>query len=340
MRVLRIVCGTLLFCIALCGVNSVLSRKSSYVDSIRDFFSSSTPDVDVIGFGSSHMYCTLNPVALYRSEGVRSYVLATQQQPPELTVEYIRRALKTHRPRVALLETLMFFQSARPTAISDAVAHNSLDPIPFGVDKCLTVMGLPNAKDIDSLMLPFIKYHSRWKELGRRDWSPGMPSASEESIMGFRLFADSRTNHVSAADYSKCRQIKVDDYYMSYLDQILRLTSANDCQLVLLTAPFALNDVCKGRIMHIDEWAKANNVLHIDLNRDFRLTGIDNDSDYFDRTHLNVIGSEKASRYIGRKLAEKQTLSPHRGETNVVWEAACRRYDWLKENALKMAKRK
>lgn len=344
MRILRIIFGTLLFCVLFCGVNSVLSRKSFYVDSIRDFLFSSTLDVDAIGFGSSHMYCTLNPFVLYRNEGMRSYVCATQQQPAELTFEYIRRALKTHRPKVALLETLMFFSQGHPTTISsDVIAHNSLDPIPFGIDKCLTVVGLPNVNNIDSLIFPFIKYHSRWKELSRRDWRPGRPSLFEESIMGFRVFANSRTNYIAAVDYSKCRQIKVDDYYMSYLNQILRFVSANDCQLVLLTAPFALNDICKGRIMYINEWAKANNVLHIDLNSDFKLTGIDNDTDYFDRTHLNVLGSEKATLYIGRKLAECCSFKRNAnncGETHAVWEDACRRYDRLKEDALKVAKRK
>ena len=334
MRIIRIVLGMFLIGIVLYLVNGVLIRKSYYMESIVRFLSSSDIEVDIIGFGSSHMYCTLNPVEIFRRAKLRSYVACTQRQPVEITYNYIKRALSVHYPKVVILETLMFFNSPHPTEIEAGVAHDALDPIPYDWDKCRMVFSSSYLTNVDSLILPFLKYHSRWKELGFRDWRSNMtPDKNEYPIMGFRLFGNVVSNNVKQIDYGMCQPSVLDEYYVEILNRIAQLVSSHGAQLVLLTAP--LNAVSgekfKSGIRAIDEFAKAKGIPHVDMLRDFDRTAIDGAVDFHDRTHLNVWGSEKASRYIAKKLLGHFNLKANDDlETLAKWESECRRYDEIK----------
>lgn len=332
MRSVRIVLGMLLFCTVFYLVNGVLVRKSHYMDSIGRFLTTPDIEVDVVGFGSSHMYCTLNPIEMFRHTRLRSYVACTQQQPAEITYNYIKRVLTYHRPKVVLLETFMFFCQDAPAKIGVAVAHDALDPIPLDLDKFQLVCSSPYLADREGLIMPFLKYHSRWKELMCHDRGKGTISDKHDySIMGFRLFGNVVSNEVRQINWNG-EATDLDEYYVDKLNRIAQLVTSHGVQLVLLTVPYSpLTDAVEGRLRAIDKMAKEKGLFHVNLFRDFSKAGIGS-GDFHDRGHLNVWGSEKATRYIGeRLLGEFDLVVNDSAETLAIWTKECRRYDAMKE---------
>ena len=70
----------------------VFDRKLAcrYTEKINGFFNEPAESMDVICYGSSRMYCTVDPLVLHAQTGLRSYVLATQQQPLAATYYYMK----------------------------------------------------------------------------------------------------------------------------------------------------------------------------------------------------------------------------------------------------------
>ena len=71
------------------GVSKVLERKTvygawNYSLKVNGFTNEPEESMDIIGYGSSHMYCTLNPISIYEDFGLRSYVFLTNSNPNSL----------------------------------------------------------------------------------------------------------------------------------------------------------------------------------------------------------------------------------------------------------------
>lgn len=327
-RSIRVIVGLTLFFIAVYFVNGVLMRKTTRVDSVRDFLTSSKEDVDVIGIGSSHMYCTLNPIEMFRYAKIRAHILGTQRQPVCITEDYLNRALKRHRPKIVLIETLNFFSNDRPSLIEAGVAHDALDPLPLDLDKCLLLFSNRYLADVDSLLLPIIKYHSRWKTLKQCDWKLDFDMQGEDyPIKGFVVFRSVKSSNVKQIDYNQYQPSAMHPYYVDCLRRMSLLTLENDARLVLFTAPVPLSEEKIKRIVAIKEFASANNIPYIDLNQDFDKTGIDNGLDFYNYTHLNVKGSEKATRYIADRLVELIDFENEHSRPSAMAETEFRRYD-------------
>ena len=58
-----------------------------------DFYKMDNYSFDVINVGSSHVYCSINTIEMYRRRGITSYNLAAGSQPVWFSYYYIVRSL-------------------------------------------------------------------------------------------------------------------------------------------------------------------------------------------------------------------------------------------------------
>ena len=93
-------------------VSEILEHKSlaepwNMTLKVEGFYNEPKNSMDLLFFGSSHMYCSIDPVMLQEETGLTSYVFATQQQPLWITCHYMKEALKYQRPEKIFLEVHM-----------------------------------------------------------------------------------------------------------------------------------------------------------------------------------------------------------------------------------------
>lgn len=82
---IRCACFIAILLIIFVTITPVFERKTltgawNYTTKVNCYFNEKSQTIDVVGFGSSHMYCSLNPLVL-EEQGINAYVLATQHQP-------------------------------------------------------------------------------------------------------------------------------------------------------------------------------------------------------------------------------------------------------------------
>ncbi len=151
----------------------VLERKTltgawNYTTKVSGYFNTEPNSIDVVGFGSSHMYCSVNPTVM-EPYNVNAYVLATQQQPVKASYYYMLEALKTQQPKAFIFEAYMVNNSSDD--ISDAIIADATDPLPLSGNKLKMIHSLTkNKKSQLSYYLTLFRYSGRWKEVTNLDF--------------------------------------------------------------------------------------------------------------------------------------------------------------------------
>ncbi|MBR3594022.1 MAG: hypothetical protein IKL44_05025 [Clostridia bacterium] len=315
-------------------VNRIFERKTltgewNYTIKVGGFKNEPENSFSVLGFGSSHMYCTLNPISLYSETGIRSYVLATQQQPLEATYYYIKESFKTQKPDVVLLEAFMLTGSDSPA--TEGVAHDAVDPFPSGIGKLEMINAMNTEDDKENYYINFLKYHTRWKELGKHDFSFKYKSATDP-FRGYVFLKSTVPAKVTAVDYSVVESTPIAEQKEEWLLKIMNLAEDEGARFVLLISPYEASVDDFGKYKYLHEFADKNGILVIDLNKNFADTGISPSTDFYDTGHLNVYGAEKASRYIGAVIAEKCGITPKDVSDTYLWEEDLKYYNNRKQS--------
>ena len=103
--IIAIIVFVFLFVAMFSFISEILCRKSlggawNYTEKIAGFYNSQDNEYDVMFFGSSNTYCSFNPLVFYEESGVKSYILATQNQPVWAPYTYMKESLKTQKPKL------------------------------------------------------------------------------------------------------------------------------------------------------------------------------------------------------------------------------------------------
>lgn len=286
----------------------VLNRRTvtgpwDYTRMIGGFFRNEPENsYDILAFGSSHMYCTLDPEALEQQTGLRSYVLATQQQPLPLTARYVEMALEKQSPRLIILEGFMLGRS--DAALRDpGVMHDGLDPLPMGPGKVSAVCDLLPWGDRAEYLVPLVKYHERWREFDR-SWLDLSWLRERDTDRGYV--------DLSGGTGAWCRQTEdtgvtpepITDTDRAALDAIREAARRADCRLLILLSPYSEAQADAPRRVALARYAQQHGLDFLDMNACFDSLGLDNTQDFFDGDHFNHTGAAKAAAWLAPLLTD------------------------------------
>ena len=314
-------------------VAGVLGYKSRYLPMMRTFLSEPHDTYDVIAAGSSRMYCTLTPIELYRNYNIKAFCLATQQQPIEVSYTYLKKAIALQRPKVVILEMFMFVKREVGSVIAEGVAHDSCDPLPLDWDKVELLLNANFKGSIEDYVIPFLKYHSRWKELKGYDFDL---SVGRNVNKGYILLSGKISAGLSQKSFQDVKLVSLSDDALFWLGKIVRLVKSSGAELVMLLAPYPTDMKDAGRIKHIAEFAKENGLMFLNLLERFDEIGLDSENDFYDRGHLNVFGADKATRFIGKFLKDHCRFEPVLLDDTqkARWEDDIAQYDAIRKRAV------
>lgn len=319
-------------------ISSWFGHKSTHIAKVSDFYS--TPaEYDVLAFGPSYMYCTLITPELYRATGIRSFTPGTPCQSVDESFYFIKEALMRVKPKVILLGADMVVISEDKYVHSSSLAHEAVDGFPWGLSRLGMIANMKTNGDYDEFIVPFIKYHSRWKELGKNDF---VLHTEHLDFNGSILYSTiGCSNGVKSYDLSTCARSDVYEGNLKLLEQLKELTQKHGVRFALVASPRS-GCFADGRLAALHDYCEEHSIDFIDLLLDFDKTGIVNETDYYDSFHLNVFGAEKATRYIGKWLLDHYDFDNANvsAESRAWWDAEVERYDKTRDRALAREKAK
>lgn len=331
---------------------------------MRGYLNEKKDSIDILICGASHASRGIYPMELYEKFGFKSYNLSTSGQPIEATYYLLKEAFLTQNPQVVIFDvsSLYFGNSAEYSW------RYVIDDMPLGktkIDFAKEYCEINKEETIQELILPLMRYHTRWKELQKQDFNymfydsqhhfgkgckvsslnnRGI-TADMANLVAEELLLDNEKNkytynegvwgeeHIAEVLYN----VEIPQYNINWMLKIKDLCDKNNTLLLAVKIPVTQYPQMYWSAWNMAKYHKVqsfcndNNIIYYDLLYD---TDVDINWDTDSRDsgmHLNLYGAQKISINIGKYLEECFNIS---GEYDNYWDQDLLLYQKVRKVAL------
>ena len=291
---------------------------------VDGFYAEKKNDIDLIVLGSSNSFCTIDPLVLYEEYGIAAYDFGSSLQPMNISVLYLKEALKTQRPKVVAFEVNMLTSDAY-TSRGETGLRWGFASIPLSPDKLKCIyqsVGEVNAEYF-SYVFPVFRYHNRWKELTMLDYTYFYQDKTNYT-KGYLETQAVSEGAVNLTDYNFEGEAWMEASNVACLDEMAQLCAEKNVELLLFKSP--REGWHQYETEAVRALADARGLKFVDFNELYSEGAIELSmtADFRDSQHLNDFGAEKITRYFGRFVRENYELPDRRAqEGQNSWDAAC-----------------
>ena len=289
---------------------------------------------DVIFIGDCEVYENFSPITLWEEYGITPYTRGSAQQLTWQSYHLMEETFRYETPKVMVFNVLsMKYDTPKSTgAQSQREAYNrmTLDGMRWSPSKWNSILSSMTEEEQEkeamySYLFPILRYHDRWSDLKADDFrywlKPDVVSDNGYLMqVGIKPLQD---EHVEKplADYT----LGENSWY--YLEKMTQLCKENGTQLVLIKAP-ALSPVWWPEWdEQVEEYAKENDLLYINMLDYQEEMAIDWSVDTYETgLHLNVYGAEIASKYLIEYIQKHFTLTQRTVNDDAAWQADLQQY--------------
>lgn len=305
--------------------------------------------VDVLIVGASTMSYGLLPMELYENYQIQAYNLSSSGQPTECSYYLAKYAFERQSPKVVVLDVGPIIQS--DNHFSDSRKNffwwNLFNHLPMGKVKWEMAMAfnqMPYSDGAASVILPIMKYHSRWNQLNKDDFTwpdkslffaggafiqPAWYNSGitkEDMLYEEQDILARSDGEITFFDGTQIETERIDEPIYSpiftdekrqYLLKFKQLCEENGAQLVLLKIPsfYHINTDpwTPEKAKLIRDFADKNSIPFYDYSLDYNL--VDPTTDFCDGgPHVNVRGGIKVSEVFGAVLRDEFQCLPTQNE--------------------------
>lgn len=282
---------------------------------------------DVLFVGDCEVYESFTPPTLWEEYGITSYIRGSAQQLTWQSYYLLEETLKYETPKVVVFNVLAL-KYGEPQ--DEAYNRMTLDGMKLSVTKLRAISAsMTEEESFASYLFPLLRFHSRWKEVGREDLTY-LFHRDSVSHNGYLMQTEIRGG-LAEITPSPLADYTLPKTSMDYLDKMRALCEENGIAFVLIKAP--TND---WKYHWYDEWdaqivsyAAQHGVKYYNFIPLADEIGIDWSVDTYDAgVHLNVFGAEKLTLYFGEILVNELGLENHKNDPTLaaVWQEKLNAY--------------
>lgn len=329
-KLIKMIVFPLIAAVLFLSVSCALERKTfygpwNYMSKLNEFYSLEEDSMDYIGVGSSHMYCTVNPLEVWKDSGFSGFLLATQEQPLTASYYYLKEMFKTQSPRVVFVEGYMGYNFDEFPG--EAVAYDAIDPLRFSLNKIQMINSIVPIENWPEYYLNIIKYHTRWKDIEWEDVETAF-DAPADTYKGYVCIQGTKSYPITEIDYESVSAVSISPKNLAALEDIYDLINSHGAKMVLLIAPYKAE--CAPMLKFEIEWAQEKGIDVIDVTTLYDEIEMDGNEDFYDDDHLDADGAKKVSLYISQYLQDL-SIEPAQKIDVEKWENDYHTYlDYLK----------
>lgn len=284
-----------------------------------EFYELQKNSVDVLFIGSSSSFWGISPMYMWRDYGITSVMRASFMLSPVVSELYLKESLEYQTPKLVVINPQAAFSEYNYDAYEGSLS-NSLSFEKFSVNKLSAIYDIYRDSrykiGLHELMFPIFRYHSRWSELsiydndnskylnGSRTRGQYMvPTIKELTFQEKMIPTEEKTGFAPESER----------HYKNMIEYCID----KKIEVALLVLP--RQDWNYANHNALQKLADEYGIEFIDLNViEIRETlNLDYSFDYYDSTHLNVFGSEKAAAYLGGFIQERFGIADRRAESAI-----------------------
>ncbi len=294
-------------------LNKVTRPKFDYSNSdwpttstYEQFYRMDRDSVDVLFLGSSVMVNAVSPQRIYEQYGIRSYNLGSENQSPVISYYWLKEALRFQSPKAVVMDCRFLFpvHTENPLNMIEGLVRKSIDPMKWSSVKAEAVhavCSIDDGQDELSYYLTNLRYHERWKSLGRNDFDTSM---QESPLKGYApLYEDGPDEYDAYWPSNSAETAPFGEHMEDYLDRITALCKEHDIDLILIDLPG--NNMNDGINNTLSKYAGRNDIMYLNYCETSLYATLGASLPEENVTaHANVKGAMKFSDAMGRILKE------------------------------------
>lgn len=286
--------------------------------------------VDVFFVGSSHVYCGIQPSALWRKKGIAAFDLSISGMDKESAYYTTKYEVSKFRPKVVVVDTFALTYTGYAV---EGNLHRNMLQLPTSVESVSLVRTIPATKreKLDYVLrVPYI--HARYKELTRADFCN---DSRETNSKGENVTFDNAgwLGDILPEAPDEVEELSAEN--KDWLDRFMALSKEEGFELVFVRLPYTSIPEHQKIYNGAAEYVHALGYDFIDFNKDVSIIDF-SISEFCDPTHLNTRGGIKVSEWLANYLSDKYQLEDHRKDVRYIsWDKNAQ-YSYLAQEMLEI----
>lgn len=311
----------IVFVIILSSLNNIFLYKSGHRSKLyQGLYTNKEDEYDVLLMGSSHMNGGINPNILWNEYGLTSFNYATGGQPIDVTYYLLKEALKTHNSKIVVLD--LYYLGLTGEFGEEGYIRYVLDNMKFSLNKIEAVINSTPKDEWLYYLVPFFKYHSRWKEIDESDYKENFEGGYYAKGFGAsqeKYGKENMTVLLGEGESDIPKKTK------EYLYKFIELSKKENFELVLVNMPYDytstdgmnnwINDHEK-MFNTVEKIAEGKNVPFINYNNYLERIDFNFESDMYNIGHLNIYGSAKVTSSLGEFINNNYDIEDKKDDNN------------------------
>lgn len=318
----KLCCFLLISSIFLCTFYQIFRRKMDESDTWKIYYEQNKNSIDVIVVGSSHTFGSINPAILYDKYGIASFVLGAPGLSIKGSYYSCVEALKTQSPKIIIVDITGYDK--------DEEIDSELEYTPLWIEgMSFSKNKYDMSKEIAGsnwlpLVLEYPVIHTRYDgDLDKRDFLPYRGDEYHKYYKGNRIFWNTTTEFLES-DYPYIEDIgEISDITLEYLDKLIDLANEEETDIIFYVSPYFQEDWNQRGINAIGKYVGEKGATFLNLNSMRKRIGLDMEQDMADKEHVNHLGQEKTSAYLGAYIRDNYEIPDRRGNMEYESWALC-----------------
>lgn len=277
--------------------NAIL-RDKNMAEEVYCFYQEEPNSLDVVFIGSSHIMCGIYPDQLEQEYGLKSYDFASSAMVLPQCYYQLREALREQSPRLLVLDV-------SGSAFGDAkvgtkeYVHAQLDNFPWSLNKLEAIYDLIEPELRTEFLFPLIKFHSRWKNLSQKDFSPIINQTRGAVINIQQAEVSELPPLIPREEYTPMAEVPE-----TYLRKCLDYCQDRNIRVLLIHTPTLYGPETQRKYNAVDQIAAEYGVPYLNLLYELDAMGFDLRTDMADEGHCNDKGAAKVTSYVGAYITQ------------------------------------
>ena len=322
-RALKLMCFLLALLLTVALLQEyVLCHADHNRERIKGFYAEDKDSLDVVILGASEVYSDYAPGYAYARDGVTGYLFATQANSILNYKSQLKNILSRQKPSLIVIELNGALYGDEEEVTKEANFRNYTDNVPLDGVKLEWIAQNTRENQLE-YVFPIIKYHGMWDDLSAD--MKYRKTIVQDQFRGYNylkgilnetgVFQSTQRSMNSALPDSANSKKPLTEIEEQGLRDLLEYCRSEE-----------LDNVVFARFPHIvvkrtfSRYERSNTVGdivaeygydYLNLERDIALTGLDEETDFYNLDHLNVYGQQKFTAYLTDYLKEHYQLTPH-----------------------------
>lgn len=302
--------------------------------------------IDVLILGSSQSYSGFSSAYAYGKFGYTSYPLVIAGSSCTSWKPAVKKALWTQKPKLIVVDTFGGGYDAETVRSRKYPLYMLTNYTPLSVERMKTAYEMSvrsDESDALSYAFPFIRYHTKVPSnlMSIRE-RMAIDSYGPSPLKGIETITDAENFGQLDEECFSSDKIALDKNTEEILIDFIDYCSDKDIPILFVKYPSVMRYTkdfdANERMNSVLELAESKGCATLDLEKEFYEIGLDENTDYYNRSHPNVRGQRKITEYLGSFIQDEMGIGPSELDASLSadWDKAAAYYEILCDIAEEM----